>query len=201
MWYFLFIWMNFLSMFTDAHGGTLLRLPQDQGDARVSCPFGQLKGMLVSHLQNRQFKHKPLCLLPRPPGTRYTRPAGTPQGCWGSQSPWKRRPPSSGQMMSHFFFHGATERIKTDCNKPSPPRLQHGVRWGEDRRVPGQLRRASVGSGRGSLQDPGDGSHQAEGVRGRSPRGGGGPQLVRGRHAAVCLWPAQQRGEMSAEPC
>ena len=34
------------------------------------------------------------------PGTRCTRPAGTPQGCWGSLSPWKHRPLNSGELTS-----------------------------------------------------------------------------------------------------
>lgn len=105
-----------------------------------------------------------------PPATRCTPPVGTLLACWDSPSPWKRRPPSSGERRS--VEPAASSSFLTRLSR------QHGVRGGQDRGLPGGLRRAAVGSEPGGLQDPGDGAHQAEGVRGRPPGGGSGTKLV-----------------------
>lgn len=124
--------------------------------------------------QNAGQTFEQTCLISFHPGTRCTPPAGTPPGCWDSPSPWKHRPPSSGKRRSI----DALAPLLLSFLNTSSSSSQHGVCRGEDRGVPGQLWRAFVESERGGLQDPGDGAHQAERVRGRPPGRGSGPQLV-----------------------
>lgn len=69
----------------------MFRFPADQGDSgvRKMLPCGCTSSLgLLS---------EPLSVSPTHPDTRCTQPAGTPLGCWASPSPWRPKPPSSGE--------------------------------------------------------------------------------------------------------
>lgn len=65
--------------------------------------WGQRHSFLhITTPQNARQMIEQTCIISFHPGTRCTRPAGTPPACWDSPSPWKHKPPSSGELGTTF---------------------------------------------------------------------------------------------------